>query len=110
MKKLLFLALTTYYTLASDQTPFTLPQDLTQWQSVSTEYMTPVLTTQDLKDKWQELLNLTMPIDGAFDPINTARREKTIVFTFQAFQDIPEHQRLDKLQGLIDRHQRYVKH
>lgn len=84
---------------------FTLPSDLTQWQTVTSKFMEPVLTTQALKEIWQELVDLTMPQHGNFDPIHKERREKTIVFSFTKMSSLNEEDSLVFLKGIYKRHQ-----
>ncbi len=89
-------------------TPFTLPSDLTLWQKATNDYMTPVLTTQDLKDKWQILLDFTMPKHGNFNPTDPARRAITIIQSFNKMLDLDEVNRSIYLNNLLERHKIYV--
>ena len=95
---------------SNQESIFTLPNDLTQWQDATNLYMDPVLTTQALKNQWQILLDMTMPRDGNFDPVNTKRRESTIIMSYTKMLEQSEENRLAYLNGLLDRHTKYVKH
>ncbi len=95
---------------SQEKTPFTLPTNLTLWQEATNKYMEPVLTTQSLNDKWQVLLDLTMPKDGNFDPTNPARRATTIIQAYKKMLLQDEGNRLVYLNGLLARHEKYVSH
>lgn len=84
---------------------FTLPNELTQWQTVTNAFMAPVLKTQALKETWQELVDLTMPLHGNFDPIHKERREKTIIYSFVKMSTLNEDDSLVFLKGVYKRHQ-----
>lgn len=92
----------------SQNPSFSLPEDLTKWQEVTTAYMQPVLSTDELSDKWKTLLDLTMPQNGHFDPINKHRREQTIILSYEKMTPLSDENRLLYLNGLLNRHKQYV--
>lgn len=88
---------------------FKLPEDLTQWQLAASTYMEPLLETNELRSLWKQLLDLTMPSSGEFDPIDVPRREATIILSYNKMKDLPNESRKIYLEGLLSRHHHYVK-
>lgn len=89
-------------------TKFQLPDDLSQWQQATSAYMADVITTSELVEKWQQLLDFTMPTTGEFNPINKTRREATIISSHDRFLKMNEIERLTFLTNLMERHKIYV--
>lgn len=88
---------------------FSLPDDFTQWQKITTQYMKPLLSTQVLKNAWQELLDLTMPSHDKFVPQDKKRREKTIIDSYNKLSLLDSAERLQLLKALLERHKNYLK-
>lgn len=96
--------------LFASDADFTLPIDKTQWQKAATDYMQPVLSTPEIEKQWSELLNLTMPTHGNFDPIKPERRAQTIIQSRLLMEDKTDGERLSYLTGLMARHKHYIGH
>ena len=97
-------------TMEQVQTPvFTLPDDKTQWQEVTWTYLGPVLKGEQARTRFQELLDMTMPIDGQFEEVDSVRRAKTISFTYDRLLALPESEHSAFIGSLHNRHRVYVK-
>ena len=100
--------------IISHQNAFSLPEDSSQWREATTIFITPVLLPDQLIGQaWEDLLDLTMPKNGAIDTsavITPSRRAQTIQMSYDALAKITDvEQQLIYIKGLIARHAQYIK-
>lgn len=85
-----------------------LPEDQKLWHKTTADFFAPILKPEAQK-AFEALLNMTMPVSGAFDPINKQRREKTATSSFITLQGMTtETEQVDYIMGLKNRHAKYV--
>lgn len=83
--------------------PFALPDDTNQWRQHVTDYMAPLLTTSELQEIWDTLLDLTI--------INTPNKEQravTIQETYNTLKGQNDGQKLTYLKGSLTHRHRYM--
>jgi hypothetical protein len=87
---------------------FQLPKEQSEWFEATYNFLKPVLKTQSGMEKLNELLEMTMPKGGKFDPLNSKRREQTILYTLNSLKGKTGEEQTNFLKELIERHKKYL--